>query len=62
MVHNASNHKVEEDDMHDSGHYELAEAKRRAMIIETMITKGQNIPLPSSDLQQTINKEYRFVL
>nr|XP_050866649.1 cytoplasmic dynein 2 intermediate chain 1 isoform X1 [Vespula vulgaris] len=58
VVHNANNHKVEEEDMHDSGHYELAEAKRRAMIIETMITKGQNIPLPLSDLQQTINKEY----
>ncbi|XP_046835859.1 cytoplasmic dynein 2 intermediate chain 1 isoform X1 [Vespa crabro] len=56
VVHNANNHKMEEEDMHDSGHYELAEAKRRAMIIETMITKGLNIPLPLSDLQET-NKD-----
>ncbi|KAI4497711.1 hypothetical protein M0802_007251 [Mischocyttarus mexicanus] len=58
VVHNTNSHKAEEEDMHDSGHYELAEAKKRAMIIETMITKGQNLPLPLSELQQTINKDY----
>ncbi|XP_043488334.1 cytoplasmic dynein 2 intermediate chain 1 isoform X1 [Polistes fuscatus] len=58
VIHNTNNHKAEEEDMHDSGHYELAEAKKRAMIIETMITKGQNLPLPLSELQQTISKEY----
>ncbi|KAK2584706.1 hypothetical protein KPH14_007040 [Odynerus spinipes] len=58
VIHSVSNHKMEEEDMHDSGHYELAEAKRRAMMIESISTKAQTIPLPLSELQQVINKEY----
>lgn len=46
--------------MHDSGHYELTEARKRAARVESLA----NDPKLSSllELRQPINKAYRFVI
>lgn len=56
---NSADHK-EEEHMHDSGHYELTEARKRAARIESIA----NDPKISSllEIRHPINKTYRFVL
>lgn len=57
---NSTESTKEEEHMHDSGHYELTEARKRAARIE-LIT---NDPKLSSllEIKQPVNKSYRFVL
>lgn len=55
-----STESKEEEHMHDSGHYELTEARKRAARIELIA----NDPKLSSllEIKQPVNKSYRFVL
>lgn len=55
-----SSEQKEEEHMHDSGHYELTEARKRAARIESIA----NDPKLSAllEIRQPINKSYRFVL
>lgn len=50
---------VEEERMLDSGHYDLAEARKRAARIESMFVNQSNM-LP--ELREPAGKSFRFVI
>lgn len=53
--------KVEEERMLDSGHYDLAEARKRAARVESvLLTKSNTPPLP--ELREPVGKTFRFVI
>lgn len=59
---NSTEHaKVEEERMLDSGHYDLAEARKRAARVESIIVNRSNTP-PLPELREPVNKTYRFVI
>jgi len=47
--------------MLDSGHYDLAEAKKRAARIESMLLTQSNTPL-LPELREPVGKTFRFVI
>jgi len=53
--------KVEEERMLDSGHYDLAEARKRAARVESMLLTQTNIP-PLPELREPVGKTFRFVV
>lgn len=53
--------KVEEERMLDSGHYDLAEARKRAARVESMLVNQPNTPL-LPELRQPVGKTFRFVI
>jgi len=52
---------IEEERMLDSGHYDLAEARKRAARIESMFVNQSNV-LPLPQLKEPVNKSFRFVI
>ncbi|XP_011505727.1 PREDICTED: WD repeat-containing protein 60 [Ceratosolen solmsi marchali] len=58
-INSADIRKGEEEHMLDSGHYELAEAKRRAAIVDMLMANHLKSPPSGSELKQTINQSYR---
>jgi hypothetical protein len=52
---------IEEERMLDSGHYELAEARKRAARIESMFVNQSNV-LPLPELKEPVSKSFRFVI
>lgn len=55
--------KTEEERMLDSGHYELAEARKRAARIESMAIDSTSISRPKTPLSeeiQPVNQALRF--
>lgn len=65
MINSATNcsesHKVEEERMLDSGHYELNEARKRAAKIELMMINRPKTP-SLTELRLPINRSYRFTI
>jgi len=53
--------KVEEERMLDSGHYDLAEARKRAARVESMLLTQTNTP-PLPELRKPVGKTFRFVI
>jgi len=53
--------KVEEERMLDSGHYDLAEARKRAARVESMLLTQTNAP-PLPELREPVGKTFRFVI
>lgn len=53
--------KVEEERMLDSGHYDLAEARKRAARVESMLVNQSNTP-PLPELREPVGKTFRFVI
>lgn len=53
--------KVEEERMLDSGHYDLAEARKRAARVESMFVNQPNTP-PLPQLRESVGKTFRFVI
>lgn len=54
--------RVEEEHMMDSGHYEFEEAKKRAAMVESILTNHINTPPPLPELKQPVNNSYRFAI
>lgn len=53
--------KVEEERMLDSGHYDLAEARKRAARVESILLTQSNTP-PLPELREPVGKTFRFVI
>lgn len=60
-VVNTDQVKVEEERMLDSGHYDLAEARKRAARVESMLANQPNTP-PLPELRAPVGKAFRFVI
>lgn len=58
---NMEHAKVEEERMLDSGHYDLAEARKRAARVESMFANQSNTP-PLPELREPVGKTFRFVV
>ncbi|XP_012287653.1 WD repeat-containing protein 60 isoform X2 [Orussus abietinus] len=58
VVSSGESRKTEEEHMLDSGHYELAEARKRAARVESMTANQSKTPSPP-ELRQPVNKAYR---
>ncbi|KAG7200603.1 hypothetical protein KM043_001161 [Ampulex compressa] len=54
---NSAERRMEEEQMHDSGHYELAEARRRAARMESILA-SQSKPSTLLELREPVNKAY----
>ena len=48
--------------MLDSGHYEMAEAKKRAAMVESLMASRMKTPPPLPELKQSTNQSSRFAL
>lgn len=57
---NSAEPQKEEEHMHDSGHYELTEARKRAARVESIANDSKLSSL--LELRQPVNKAYRFVI
>lgn len=53
--------KVEEERMLDSGHYDLAEARKRAARVESILLTQSNTP-PLLESKEPVGKTFRFVI
>lgn len=60
-MNNTEHMKVEEERMLDSGHYDLAEARKRAARVESMFINHSNTP-PLPELREPVGKTFRFVI
>lgn len=47
--------------MLDSGHYDLAEARKRAARVESVLLTQSNTP-PLPELREPVGKTFRFVI
>jgi hypothetical protein len=54
--------KMEEEHMLDSGHYELAEAKKRAAMVEMLMANHLKSPPSVPKLKPTVNQSYRYII
>lgn len=52
----------EEENMLDSGHYELTEAKKRAAIVESLMASRMKTPPPLPEVKHPVNQSYRFAI
>lgn len=60
-LNNTEHAKAEEERMLDSGHYDLAEARKRAARVESMFVNQSNTP-PLPELREPVGKPFRFVI
>lgn len=60
-MNNTEHAKMEEERMLDSGHYDLAEARKRAARVESMFVNQSNTP-PLPELREPVGKTFRFVI
>lgn len=61
MVNSPEVRRTEEENMLDSGHYELNEAKKRAALVESLMSMRLPSPPTRPQPRQATNQSYRFV-